>query len=258
MMLTSLTPSLLNVPFPRRAEDRRCAHSLHRGRQCVHGAAGSGPQVSSANQGSEVGRSERRMRRWRCSSGAALGWRRYFTPTKIRSGVTLRPPPPSSRLSTIFAQVGCRGGGPINAVQPERGVPLYGVSGEAGRLDGGQRPGGVRGVRMLQRLQHQFAPRPLAGRRSQGTVPVQDAGQHAEIVDPEPASAGETVAAGDHVWPVWPVARGRGPCRGSRPMAKPSGPTKTPWCRARSRPACWSSGQARLVLNSPTFSMLWV
>ena len=83
--------------------------------------------------------------------------------------------------------------GAPGVTQPE-GIALVGddqVEGAIGCwIEIGEGFGGGGGIGMVERLENQLAALPQPRRRSERTVPVEDSGGDAPIVDPEPRPAG--------------------------------------------------------------------
>jgi hypothetical protein len=96
--------------------------------------------------------------------------------------------------------------------QPER-IPVVGndqIEWPVGvRIQIGQRKRGRGGIGMIERLEHQFAARALAGRRPECAGPVRYTGDHTMVVKAEPAAAGLHVQPGHHLGAVGPVPPGR-------------------------------------------------
>ena len=67
------------------------------------------------------------------------------------------------------------------------------------------------GIGVIERLEDQLAARPLARRRPERPRSVEDTGQYAVIVEPEPGAAGLEVLAGNDVAAVGPMAVRRQP-----------------------------------------------
>ena len=72
-----------------------------------------------------------------------------------------------------------------------------------------ERPGGSGGIGVVERLEHELAPRTPVGGRPERAVAVEHRGDDAPVVDPEPRPAGKDVAPGDQLRAVRPMPAGR-------------------------------------------------
>ena len=126
---------------------------------------------------------------------------------------------PESRQGAGVAQPEC--GADIGDDQVERPV---GVG-----IEVGERSGRRGGIGVVERLEHQLAARALAGGRAERADPIQHPGDHAMVVDAEPAAAGLQVQAGNHVGAIRPVPAGRAR-RAARQLVAVGGDQERP-CR---------------------------